>query len=308
MIKITHLMPVKDGLPYLSTILKAISENANNHDEVIIINDGSSDGTLHFLQKNSFQLPNVRIITTKGIGIVKALNLGIAESNNTWIARYDVDDVYASKRIATQRALISDKTAAIFCDYELILQNGRSTGIIPSAVDNLATIVSLLFSQQTPHPAVIMNKEYVLAAGGYIFEDFPAEDLSLWLRISRYGELISSPEVLFKYRISKTSTSGSRQNEVKNKKFHLLNYYGLPIEFIRQNLNQLTESFYNYDQLNFVYERKLLLKRNIHALHRIYPNINGVSRISYPSYALSHPITTGKLFQQKMKRLIFRKL
>jgi len=307
-VKITHLMPVKDGARYLGKTLQAISENATEDDEIIVVNDGSTDETLNLLNRYSNKQSNLKVISTKGIGIVKSLNLGLTESTNTWIARYDVDDIYASERVAKQRALISHRTAAVFCDYELILENGQHTGVIPSAVDNLATIISLLFSQQTPHPGVIMNKNHVVDVGGYIDEDFPAEDLSLWLRISKYGELISSPEVLFKYRVSKISTSGSRQNEARNKKLHLLKHYGLPLNIIQQNFSELSQSFNDYTHLSFANERKLLLKRNIHELRRFYPDMTRISRFSYPIFALGHPLTFGKLAKQKLKRLAFRRL
>jgi glycosyltransferase involved in cell wall biosynthesis len=305
--KITHLMPVKNGGIYLVETLRSITDNARHDDEILVINDGSSDETLGILNEALRKLSNLRVISTKGVGIVKSLNLGISESSNEWVARYDVDDFYSKNRVLKQRALISNKVAAIFCDYELILDNGISTGLIPSAVDNLATVVSLLFSQQTPHPGVILNKNYVLAAGGYLESDFPAEDLSLWLRMSRYGQLISVPEVLFRYRISNSSTSGSRQIEVKNKKSMILQKYGLPIDQIQLNFHELNETFAKYSQLNLTNERKLLFLRNVRKLNKMYPNLGRVNYFAYPNFIVTHPRIVTKLTFQKLRRWIFRK-
>lgn len=305
--KITHLMPVKNGALYLIETLRSIADNARHDDEILVINDGSSDDTLGILNETSRKLPNLRVISTKGVGIVRSLNLGMSESSNVWVARYDVDDFYPKNRVSKQRALISNKVAAIFCDYELILDNGNSTGLIPSAVDNLATIVSLLFSQQTPHPGVILNKNCVLAAGGYLDSDFPAEDLSLWLRMSRYGHLISAPEVLFRYRISNSSTSGSRQIEAKHKKNMILQKYGLPIDQIQLNFHELNETFAKYSQLNLANERKLLFLRNVSKLNKMYPNLGRVNYFAYSNFIVIHPRIVIKLTIQKLRRWIFRK-
>jgi len=300
-------MPVKNGSRYLTDSLPVIFSNASLDDEVIIINDGSTDNTLEILNLSKKVFPNLRIITTKGIGIVKALNLGLAESSHEWIARFDVDDMYTENRINKQRATIDDGIAAIFCDYELILDNGVSTGVIPSPVDNLATIISLLYSQQTPHPGVVFNKNLITEAGGYLEDDFPAEDLSLWLRASRVGKLVSVPEVLLKYRISNTSTSGSRQREARSKTLILIQKYGLPINFIKQNFDELSETYQNYSKLPFSIERRLLFMRNMHMLYKVAPKLNRFGDSSYPIYIFRNPVTVLMFIKQKVRRLIYRK-
>jgi glycosyltransferase involved in cell wall biosynthesis len=287
--------------------LRVIFSNASLDDEVIIINDGSTDNTLEILNLSKKDFPNLRIITTKGIGIVKALNLGLVESSHEWIARFDVDDMYTENRINKQRAIIDDGIAAIFCDYELVLDNGVSTGVIPSPVDNLATIISLLYSQQTPHPGVVFNKNLINDAGGYLEDDFPVEDLSLWLRASRVGKLVSVPEVLLKYRISNTSTSGSRQTEAKSKTLILIQKYGLPINFIKQNFDELSGTYQNYSKLPFSIERRLLFMRNMNMLYKVAPQLSRFSNSSYPIYIFRNPVTVLIFIKQKLRRLIYRK-
>lgn len=300
-------MPVKNGSRYLADSLRVIFSNASLDDEVIIINDGSTDNTLEILNLSKKDFPNLRIITTKGIGIVKALNLGLVESSHEWIARFDVDDMYTENRINKQRAIIDDGIAAIFCDYELVLDNGVSTGVIPSPVDNLATIISLLYSQQTPHPGVVFNKNLIIDAGGYLEDDFPAEDLSLWLRASRVGKLVSVPEVLLKYKISNTSTSGSRQKEAKSQTLILIQKYGLPINFIKQNFDELSRTYQNYSKLPFSVERRLLFMRNMHMLYKVDPQLNRFGNSSYPIYIFRNPVTVLIFIKQKVRRLIYRK-
>ena len=306
--KITHLMPVKNGLKYLPVSVANILANSNLEDEIIIIDDGSTDKPTNFLRTAELEVPNLRVIYTKGIGLVNALNLGIKESSNNWIARYDVDDTYPSNRVEKQKKLISSDVAAIFCDYRLVLNNGKTSAIIPSAIDNLATIVSLLYSQQTPHPGVLLNREIIISVGGYISNDFPVEDLSLWLRAARSGKLISVPEVLLNYTLSNLSTSGSRQKIVKAKKLEVINKYGLPFDIIKNNISELSQTYSNYVSSPLGEERRILLLRNLRKLYKLQPEITKIIAPGYLKYISLHPIKASGLVKQKLRRFVYRKI
>jgi len=301
-------MPVKNGLKYLPVSVANILANSNLEDEIIIIDDGSTDKSTNFLRTAELEVPNLRVIYTKGIGLVNALNLGIKESSNNWIARYDVDDTYPSNRVEKQKKLISSDVAAIFCDYRLVLNNGKTSAIIPSAIDNLATIVSLLYSQQTPHPGVLLNREIIISVGGYISNDFPVEDLSLWLRAARSGKLISVPEVLLNYTLSNLSTSGSRQKIVKAKKLEVINKYGLPFDLIRDNVSELSDTYLRYVSSPLVEERRILLLRNLRKLYKLQPEITKIMAPGYFKYISLHPIKASGLVKQKLRRFVYRKI
>jgi glycosyltransferase involved in cell wall biosynthesis len=306
--KITHLMPVKNGFSYLPTSLANILANSNLEDEIIIIDDGSTDKSTNFLRTSELEVPNLRVIYTKGIGLVNALNLGINESSNNWIARYDVDDTYPSNRVEKQKKLISSDVAAIFCDYRLVLNDGKTSAIIPSAIDNLATIVSLLYSQQTPHPGVLLNREIIISVGGYLSNDFPVEDLSLWLRAARSGKLVSVPEVLLNYTLSNLSTSGSRQKIVKAKKLEVITKYGLPFDLIRDNVSELSDTYLRYVSSPLVEERRILLLRNLRKLYKMQPEITKIIAPGYFKYNFLHPIKASGLVKQKLRRFVYRKI
>jgi glycosyltransferase involved in cell wall biosynthesis len=301
-------MPVKNGLKYLPVSVANILANSNLEDEIIIIDDGSTDKSTNFLRTAELEVPNLRVIYTKGIGLVNALNLGINESSNNWIARYDVDDTYPSNRVEKQKKLISSDVAAIFCDYRLVLNNGKTSAIIPSAIDNLATIVSLLYSQQTPHPGVLLNREIIISVGGYLSNDFPVEDLSLWLRAARSGKLVSVPEVLLNYTLSNLSTSGSRQKIVKAKKLEVITKYGLPFDLIRDNVSELSDTYLRYVSSPLVEERRILLLRNLRKLYKLQPEITKIIAPGYFKYISLHPIKASGLVKQKLRRLVYRKI
>jgi glycosyltransferase involved in cell wall biosynthesis len=262
--KISVLMPVKNGAQFLLTSIRNIESNVAPDDEILIVNDGSIDETPQILKSWARRNPNVRLLESGGTGLVSALNLGISEAGNKWIARFDVDDEYSDSRIAQQRKLITPLTSAIFCDYRFHNPRGKSLGVIPSAVGADATAISLISSQRTPHPGVIFNREFVLEAGGYRKEDFPAEDISLWLRLAKVGQIVSVPEVLLEYRLSKNSVSAENRTIALSKTNHLIRQIGINQKHVNACLQTWMAQFQDYSGMSFPSERKLLFYRDLH--------------------------------------------
>jgi glycosyltransferase involved in cell wall biosynthesis len=261
--KISVLMSVRNGAQFLTNSIKDIESNVLDGDEILIINDGSSDDTGKMLENWAKTNSRVRVIRTEALGFASALNLGIKEASNDWIARFDVDDRYPQNRLSVQRALISDEVSAIFCDYEFWSETKESLGVIPGAVTADATAISLISSQRTPHPGVILNKNTATAAGGYRAQDFPAEDISLWLRMAKIGKLITTPQVLVNYRLSQTSMSGSNRNLGRSKTEELINEIGINHESISECLGNWRRIFELYDRATLRAERKVLFYRDL---------------------------------------------
>ena len=164
-------------------------------------------------------------MTTGGIGLVAALNLGIKNAKHPWVARFDVDDEYHLDRINLQRQLVGDDVAVIFSDYEFMSSSGISLGTVQSAILPNPTKLSLVSSQRTPHPVALLNRAKVLSVGGYFVGDFPAEDLGLWLRLVEKGEFLSVPENLLSYRLSGGSISSSNRRLQLDKKSQMIADY-----------------------------------------------------------------------------------
>lgn len=266
--KVSILMPVKNGSFYLSAILSSIQRNVRANDQIVIIDDGSDDGSDIILKSWLKKLDNLTVITTKGVGLVKALNLGLANCENNWIARFDVDDEYSDERINEQVKFIKPETVGIFSDYSFMDETGKNYGFMSSPVYAEPVSISLANSTRTAHPVVMFNKNAVIDCGSYQESDFPAEDLSLWLRLSKIGNLTSVPETLLRYRIRKGSITNEKRNLVLKKKREVIDFYGLD----RHNVEYCNSEFENilnsYALTNNFVNRKILFIRDLIAANR----------------------------------------
>ena len=216
---VSIVLPVRNGEKYLNTAIESVTGFAREFDQIIIIDDGSTDVTFQILEKWSKRDSRVTLIKTEGIGLADSLNLAISSAVHDWIARADVDDIYSPDRINTQINLISSEVVAIFSDYKIFSSSGDYLGEIPTAVFPLPMKLSLVSGNRTPHPSVLFKKDAAIAAGGYLNSEFPAEDLGLWVRIQKLGELISSPVSLLNYTVSANSvTSSQRKSSIQQRR------------------------------------------------------------------------------------------
>ena len=261
--KITALMPVKDGAVFVQDSLTKLQRSCRETDEILIVDDFSCDNTIKIIKSIAKTDDRIRFLSNSNPGIVGALNLGLSEASNEWIARVDVDDNYEHTRIDEQRACIDSKVIGIFSDYDFFSEDSTYLGTIPSAIDPDAVAVSLISSQRTAHPSILFKKTPALGVGGYQTEDFPAEDLSLWLRMSRVGNLISIPKVLLHYRLSAGSITGTKRIASISKKNSLIQHIGInPLNLEKLSV-KLEQIFEVYKSGTFSNEREILLIRDL---------------------------------------------
>jgi glycosyltransferase involved in cell wall biosynthesis len=293
---ISIVLPVKNGEAYIKSCLLNLSQIIESNDEILVIDDSSTDQTKNLVREEIIRDSRIRYLENSDTGIVAALNFGIHESVNGWVARADVDDRYEPDRLSEQRKIIKDDTVGIFTDYDFFSESQNYLGTIPSAIDANAVVVSLVSSQRTAHPSVLFNKEAVISAGGYKKRDFPAEDLSLWLRMSRLGNLISIPKTLLHYRLSKDSITGTRRNEAKKMTKKLLAEIGINPKNILGTIEKFEAVIELYQLYPHKNARELLLLKDLLYLSKnnlvddkIYKKLDCLLMKQLPKHVLNIP-------------------
>jgi glycosyltransferase involved in cell wall biosynthesis len=267
---ISVLMPIKNGRKFLESSLIRILEMANEA-EILLIDDGSYDGTFEYCQSFSEERTNLRVMRNPGNGICDALNFGIAASTRNWIARFDVDDEYAVNRLAEQIKVINTTNASlVFTGYVFFGDGTLPLGSIPGGVLDAPTKLSLITGRRTPHPSAVFSKEKCLKAGGYLSQDAPAEDLSLWLRMCSLGEFATTETDLLNYRLSASSTTLMNREISINQRKALLLKYPLNNEYFEEVLKNLDSILNRYSTMQSQPRRVVLLFLDIYKYSRFY--------------------------------------
>lgn len=257
MVLITGVLPIKNGEIWIPKTLPRILNCLDMRDELIVIDDGSTDKTLNLISSFAENDHRIKVIEIQSRGLVEALNEGVNQSKNDWIARFDIDDSYSQDRIYKQRSEINEVVAAIFTDYRIKLNGKYNLGLIASPITDSATRLSLLRSQRTAHPSALFNKGKFISAGGYVAAEFPAEDLGLWTRMSSYGTLISVDTEGLQYNFRQGSISRTNRDKIISKKQKIIDSYieKLELDII---LEKLEDTFQRYLETNRERDRVLL--------------------------------------------------
>lgn len=309
--RISGVLPIKNGQPWISTNLPGILSTLSDMDELIILNNGSSDRSEIELSRLAKTDDRIMIVNCGDIGLVKALNLGISEARNEWIARFDIDDKYSSGRLKVQRKLIDTDVVAIFSDYKFIGERNQNLGDILSPVLNVAVKASLINSERTAHPSVLFNKTAFESVGGYIDKEFPAEDLGLWARMATLGKMISTDSIELHYTLRAGSISFSRRKEIKIMTNRLVAQYNL-VKWSRAAFVDLQETLDNYSYFNNPHARRLLHLRDLQSEKVIATlskaELYWLRKLFVQHINLSGTKYTLKLLTEKLKRDIYRSI
>ena len=206
------VLPVYNGLPYLKEAVDSILQQTLSDFELLIIDDGSTDGSSALL--SDYSDPRVRVIRTSNQGIVPALNLGVREARSPIVARMDADDVALPTRLHKQFHLWHATTdcVALSCNFQTIDDNNNLVDSVKLPISDAAIRFVSLFRCPLLHPGAMFSKEAFLKVGGYRPKFKSAQDYDLWVRLLNEGRFTNHPEALMLYRVhSKSISLNNRQ-------------------------------------------------------------------------------------------------
>ena len=200
--KISVVMPVYNGGVFLREAIESILTQTYTDFEFIIINDGSTDGSLTIMREYEARDARIHVIDQKNAGIVCALNAGIQASRGEYIARMDADDISLPKRFEKQLQYIEREHASMCGTWAIAIDSeGRELYMMKYPKKRwCANTWYLIRGNPFIHPTVLIKKSVLDAVGGYRPYKH-IEDYELWTRIVPMYVSVNMTEVLYKYRI-----------------------------------------------------------------------------------------------------------
>jgi glycosyltransferase involved in cell wall biosynthesis len=195
---ISVIMPVYNAGRFLAPAIESIRNQTLGDFEFIIVNDGSTDGSLSVISKHAAEDSRIRVISRPNAGLVRSLNEGLEAAQGRYIARMDADDLCDPRRFELQvRRLESEPDlVALGSCARAIDPRGRNLGLarVPLEHDQIEKS-HLAGVSAIHHPAVMMRRNALAQVGGY--RDLcPTEDFDLWLRLGEVGRLANLAEPL----------------------------------------------------------------------------------------------------------------
>ena len=200
---ISVLMPVYNGERFLAEAIESILGQTFTDFEFVIIDDGSTDASPAILARYAAQDRRIRIRRQQNLGIVAALNQGLAECVAPLVARMDADDVSMPTRFETQLPFMERNStfAVVGTSFQVISEDGRRGSIVRFPQSASEVKVRLRDDNCLAHPTVMMRRAAVLESGGYRELLRHSEDYDLWTRLAEKYPLANMSECLLQYRM-----------------------------------------------------------------------------------------------------------
>jgi glycosyltransferase involved in cell wall biosynthesis len=205
---VSVIMPTRDRKELLSLSLRSVLWQRDVEFEVIVVDDGSTDGTS--VAVGSVGDPRVRLYThASSQGVSASRNHGIAEAKGAWIAFLDDDDLWAPDKLALQlRAATATGRDWVYAGSVNVDPSDRVRGGSPPIPpDRLLAILPRWNSMPGGCSNVLVRARALARVGGFDTGLHILADWEMWLRLAREGPPALVPRPLVGYRVHPMSMS-----------------------------------------------------------------------------------------------------
>jgi glycosyltransferase involved in cell wall biosynthesis len=206
---IALIIPAYNATPYLGETLRSVFAQTHLPDEILLIDDGSTDGTPALAE--SFG-PRVRVFYRSRQRQAANRNFGAEQTSCEWLAFLDHDDLWEPNKLERQLEELSKHPDADLCytaRINLVRRGDTFRRDIVIPVPPAANIQRSLYVNTTFMPgSVLIRRSVYLAAGGFDPKLKLVEDWDFWLRLLRRGTRFAAcQEPLLLHRIHENMQS-----------------------------------------------------------------------------------------------------
>ncbi len=212
--RVSVIIPNRNNLDTLPAAIHSVGLQQIAATEIIVIDDGSTDGSRDWLAAMARETPGLRVLESNSIGPAGARNLGISEASGPLIAFLDSDDVWLRGKLRVQLEFMerNPEIGMTFTDYRHVGPSGEDRGTCfdywrPAFRNKPPTH---FFPVETPEPlllghnlvgtsTVAVRKTLLQNANGFATDLISAEDWDLWLRLAAMAPVAATTMVMTDY-------------------------------------------------------------------------------------------------------------
>jgi len=211
---VSVIMCSYNGLPFIKDAVKSVMEQTYMDWELIISDDGSTDGTREWLQEAYGNHPKVRLFfQEKNLGYVANKNFAHQQASGIYLTQLDNDDLMAPDKLELQMSAAGDGYKMVSCGFHKIDVDGR---VYDTITDKEIDIFKRHTTEGYPFwfPSLLVHKE-VFEQQGYFNEYFAralGDDVYWTMKVNQQYTIHHLEQVLYSYR----SNPGSITSDYRN--------------------------------------------------------------------------------------------
>jgi glycosyltransferase involved in cell wall biosynthesis len=208
MTKVTILMTVYNGLPYVRQAVRSVLNQTLGDWRCVVVNDGSTDGTGDFLE--SIRDERFLVLHQENAGISVAMNNGLQHCTTQYVARLDADDIAVQTRLAEQMAYLDSHPEVGLVGTQVVPMGERRLGRslkLPLEHDAIMTAL-MLGRHAVVHSSIMLRTRLLRDVGGYWTLPM-GEEYDMMLRMGEVSRLANLDRVLLLYRVHEASLTNN---------------------------------------------------------------------------------------------------
>lgn len=183
---ISVVIPSYNHRKFISDLLDSIYHQTYKNFEVIVVDDGSSDGSQEFLRENQNKF-NYKLVLKQNEGLCATINRGLREIRGEYVVVIASDDVFPVRRLEEQHFIMSSGNYDVISGgMTKIAEDGKEIKYIPPYKTGRIFFKDLAKKNLIYAPTVMFRANVFKKYGEYntqcVIEDYP-----MWLKISSGG-------------------------------------------------------------------------------------------------------------------------
>jgi len=199
---ISVVIPTHNHAGFLPAAVGSVRSQGWPGIEIIVVDDGSTDGTGRVLDELAGD--DLRVLRQPKAGAAAARNRGIAESRGDWVAFLDADDYWLPGKLAAQMSALaagSNERTFAYCGSLVFDGQGVIIEVRPAAPGAMR-LDALVWGNTITTGSVVVKRAALFEVG--LFDEslnVLGEDWDLWLRLaaSYEGACVPEPLVAIRY-------------------------------------------------------------------------------------------------------------
>jgi glycosyltransferase involved in cell wall biosynthesis len=212
-IRVSILISARNEAATIERSLQSAAAAMGADDEVVAIDDGSTDDTGRRIEAALSSVRHSQVIRTPGLGLTRALRLGAERARGRFIARLDAGDTMVPERIDLQLREFDRDPRVVLCagNARFVDRAGRALSASSVPLWDASNVIALLLLRNPLiHSTWMVRRDALLAAGNYREAITCSQDYDLALRLLRFGRIRNVASVLGDYLIADDGISATR--------------------------------------------------------------------------------------------------
>lgn len=185
--KVSVIIPAYNCAPYLRSAVESVRAQTYTDYEIIVVDDGSTDGTLELATELAAQTPSMRVIHIEHAGLARARNVALESMTGRWVALLDGDDVWLPRKLQKCMEYLAEhpQIHVVYHPMSSITAEGKPIRGGNTKRPRQGWVTEKLFHRSFIHdPSVVFHRRVVEECGPFDQSLPVCVGHEFWLRVS----------------------------------------------------------------------------------------------------------------------------